>query len=473
MRTERALVFFCCTFLLTAVAHAQVRLPDYERVVLENGAVLLLAPVREVPLISFEAVIRGGTVAEPEDRHGVAALTAALLERGAGERDAREFTEAVADVGGELSTGPGIETLRVRGQFLARDRALMVELLADVLIRPRFEQAELEKMRARAIETIRAAKDGDPRALVSTYAAAFLYGSHPYGRPLSGDEEGLARVTREDVVNFYRDHAGADRLIVAVAGDFDPREMKRMLTHALRDMPAARAPLLTLSDPPRAKPGRVLLVDKPGASQTYFWIGNVGVRMGDPRQPAIDLANTVFGGRFTSMLNTELRVKSGLSYGARSVLSQLSRPGSVAIISFTRTDATVEAIDLALATLARLRDNGLDPTQLDSARQYVLGQYPLDLETANQISQQLATLELFGLPRSYIDDYDERIGEVEPGAVRNVIRDVYPSPDDVVLVLIGDASAIRDQVRKYGDVVELPITAPTFTPPAAPQPARH
>jgi len=165
------------------------------------------------------------------------------------------------------------------------------------------------------------------------------------------------------------------------------------------------------------------------------------------------------------MLNTELRIKSGLSYGASSFVSQPSQPGPVAIVSYTRTDATVQAIDLALATLSRLHENGLDAPQLDSAKQYVLGQYPLDLETAEQLAGQVAIVEFYGVGRSYIDDFAKDIQAVDLQRVRAVIDDVYPGTDNLVLVLIGNAAAIRDQMAKYGPVTEMPITAPQFRAP--------
>src|SRR5262245_27946319 len=267
MRPERILLALVALFC-APLAVAQVQLPQYERVELENGAVLYLMPQHEVPIIAFDALLRGGTVAEPATRHGVAGLTASLLERGAGERDAKAFVEAVADVGGELTAAPGLEALNIQGNFLARDRKLMVELLADMIMRPRFDPQELAKVKARAIELIRAAKDSDPRGLLGSYGAAALFDGNPYGRPIGGDEASLETLTREDVVAYYAQQAGGDRLLLSVAGDFDPKEMKKLLSAAFASMPKARG---TLPAVPPAAPvagRRVILIDKPDATQT-------------------------------------------------------------------------------------------------------------------------------------------------------------------------------------------------------------
>ena len=213
---------------------------------------------------------------------------------------------------------------------------------------------------------------------------------------------------------------------------------------------------------------RALLIDKPGATQTYFWLGNVGVERDYEKRAALDIANTVFGGRYTSMLNTELRMKSGLTYGAQSQLSRAAQPGSLAIISFAPTERTFEAIDMALDVLARLHQNGVDEETLASARNYILGQFPTALETAAQVGRQLAALAAFGLDVAYINDYGRALAATDVAAVGEVIAAVYPLPEDLVVVLLGDAETIRERAAGYGPLIEMSIAEPHFTPPATP-----
>jgi predicted Zn-dependent peptidase len=239
------------------------------------------------------------------------------------------------------------------------------------------------------------------------------------------------------------------------------------LTAAFGDWRPAAAPL---PDVPRAAPQsgrRVLLIDKPGATQTYFWLGNVGVARDYENRAALDIANTVFGGRYTSMLNTELRMKSGLTYGAQSQLSKASRPGSLAIVSYTPTETTFEALDMALGVLGRLHETGVDEEALASARNYILGQFPTALETAAQLGRQLAALAAFGLDVGYINDYGQALMAADKAAVAAVIGAVYPSPDDLVFVLLGDAETIRERASGYGLLIEMSIAEPHFRAPSA------
>lgn len=454
--------------LLAGAAFAQgVTLPDFERIELDNGAVLLLSEEPEVPLVSVTAILRGGAAVDPDGRGGLANLLASLLEKGAGERDAALFAETIDASGGMLMSRADLETVTVSGNFLARDAELMVDLLADMLLQPRLDEAEFEKLRERAINFIRAAKDTNLNALLPIYGRAFLFGAHPYGNPLSGNETTLAAISHDDVLDFYEQQLGGDRLIIAVTGDFDSATMIAKLTAAFGDWRPAAAALPEVT-PAVAQDGRrLLLVDKPGATQTYFWLGNVGVARDYENRAALDIANTVFGGRYTSMLNTELRMKSGLTYGAQSQLTRASQPGSVAIVSFTPTESTFVAIDMALDVLGRLHEGAVDEEILDSARNYILGQFPTALETAAQLGGQLAALEAFGLDTGYVNDYGQALMAADTAAVAAAIDAVYPVADNLVFVLLGDAEAIREQAARYGPVTEISITEPRFRPQAS------
>jgi zinc protease len=419
---------------------------------------------REVPLVSFSAWLRGGALGDPEGKEGLAALTAELLRKGAGARDARGFAEAVDGVGGVLSVGAGLEAVRLSGQFLSRDVDLMVELLADMLMRPRFEQAELEKTRERRVSELAAMKDGDPRGVIGTYFQAFHFGAHPYGRPVGGSEASLPTLEREDVLAYAKAHLGADRLILAVVGDFDTKKLARKLEAALKGWGRASVPAPVAPPTPRMQGRRVLLVDKPDATQTYFWVGNTGISRTDPERVPVALANTVLGGRFTSLLNTALRVKSGLTYGAGSQVLRDTQPGAFALSSYTRTESTGQALDMALDVLARYREEGLDEETLASAKAYVLGQFPPTLETGPQLASMLAELAFYGLDSGDVDDFAAQVAAADREGLQRVIQRVLPAREDLTVVLIGRAEALRELARKYGPVTEMRLADPRFAP---------
>lgn len=440
---------------------AGLALPEARRVTLDNGATVLLIPHREVPLIAFEVVVRGGTVLDPAGKEGLASFTAAMLRKGAAGRTAEQLADHLDGLGGTLSISVDEDAAWIGLELLSRDAAAGVELLGDLVMRPDFPVEQVEKLRARAVDGIRAAKE-EPLGVLPTYFAAALFGDHPYGRPGVGTEQTVAGFTRDDVATFHAAHWGGDRLLIAVGGDFDLDAMERALRAQFGAWTKAGEPLPAVHPPTAATGRRVVLVDVPGATQTYFAIGNVGqARTQKPRE-ALDLVHVLFGGRFTSMLNTALRIESGLTYGARLSRSEHVEPGSVAITSYSETDKTGEAIDLALATLARLRADGVTDAAIASAKAYTRGQLPTRLETAAQVTEKLAELAFFGMTPDAVDGYLPRMDAVTAADVRAAIDERMLRPDDLIFVLLGDATRIRAVAAKYGPVVEKKIGDPGF-----------
>jgi zinc protease len=445
-------------------AASGIKVPATQRFVLPNGLTIVLMPKKDVPLIAFSGFVRGGALSDPAGKPGVASLVAGLLDRGAGKRNAYQFADAVEGVGGSFDADAGSESISFGGQFMARDRALMIELLSDALLRPHLDAGEFTKIRDRDIEFIKAAKDSDPSQIIGIYGRAWLFGKHPYGRPQGGSERSLAAITHADVVAYHAANFGADRATVVFAGDLDPKWMKQALSKAFAEWGKSKAVAAELKPAPRITGRRVLLVDAPGSVQTYFWLGNVGVDKRYSGRPALDLVNTLYGGRFTSILNTELRIKSGLSYGASSGFQRGSVPGAFLIRSFTQTDTTAQALDLTFQTLEHLERDPLPPEMLESARAYVLGQYPLQYETAAHWASALADLEFYGLGKDYIEGYSPAVGKVDMAEAAAVTADAFPRPADLAIVLIGDAAKIRESAAKLGPVTEMKITAPDFAP---------
>ena len=205
----------------------------------------------------------------------------------------------------------------------------------------------------------------------------------------------------------------------------------------------------------------LLLIDKPDATQTYFMIGQPGIDRQNPDRVKLELVNTLFGGRFTSMLNDELRVNSGLTYGANSAVERSRLPGVIAISTYTRTETTTRAIDLALEILKRLNAQGISAGQLASAKAYVKGVFPTTrLETMDQLAGVISELELHGLTRDEIDGYFERIDAVTLQEANAVAKQYYRA-DNLTLVLLGAAVQIREQVGKYHPN---PTVVPVKTP---------
>jgi zinc protease len=448
--------------LLAPAPVSAIQLPPSREIRFQNGTLVILAEKHDVPLIAFYALLRGGGLADPIGKEGVADLTGGLLRKGAGKRSAQDIAVLVDGLGATLGTGAGLEASYVYGEFMARDQAVMVDLLADVLRRPTFPAEEFDKLKAQSIDAVAAAKD-DPRNVIEDYASTFYYEDHPYGRPVDGDEATLQSLSRQDVLDFYRANYGGDRLILSVVGDFSGAAMEAKLRARLADWGKAASTVPVVPAPARASGRRVLLVDKPDATQTYFWIGNLGVARTDPDRVPLDVANTAYGGRYTSILNTALRIKGGLTYGSRWLAPRYAQPGTVGIYSYTKTETTVKATDVALGTLSLVRRAGIDSLTLASAKTYIQGQFPPRLETEDQISGALADVALHDLTREEWEGYPSKVAGTRSEDVTRVIERVYPPLKDLTFVFVGNAAKIRAAVKKYGPLKEVKITEPLLS----------
>jgi predicted Zn-dependent peptidase len=460
------LIAACAPLALTQAAPRGVLLPAFERKTLGNGGELVIVEKRDTPLVSLTISIRGGALADAPGKEGTAALLADLLQKGAGARNAAEFAEAAEGVGAQISAAARREVVVIGASFLSKDTDLVLGLVADMLLRPTLDPEEFDKARELAVQTIAAAKDSDPSALIGDYGAAWLFGEHPYGRPVAGEPSSLQAIRIEDVRRYYGEQMGGDRMLIAVVGDVDKAALQRKLDAALGGWRKATAALPSVAPPLPVKGRRVLLVDMPGVTQSYFWLGNVGASRADPARTAQSVVNTLLGGRFTSMLNTELRIKSGLSYGASSSFIRYAQPGPFSIESFTQTEKTAAALDLTLATLDRLHGSGLDADSLASAMAYLLGQFPTSLETNGQLASRLTDLLLYDLGPEDVNGYAARIAAVDAATARATIAAAFPESANLAIVLIGDAAKIRDVAGKYGPLTEMELTDPSFRPAA-------
>ena len=439
-----------------------MKIPPHQRLRLANGLKLILLPRADVPLIACEAIVRGGARLDPEPLAGLASVTADMLTRGAGARDAFAFADAVEGAGGSLDVGAHAEAIGLHGVFLGSDHALMLELLADALQRPRFDTAELDRVRERRIEFIKATKDSEPQSLIGNYGRALLFGEHPFAKPMGGSERSLAAIEVQDLRRYAREHLGADRTTLVFGGDFDIDELSAEVEAAFGGWQAAALPLPPLAAPQRVRGRRVRLIDAPESTQTYFWIGNVGVARSYPHRAGLDITNTAFGGSFGSMLMQALRVRSGLTYSASSNFRRASVPAEFSINSFTETPSTRQAVTIALETLDALKRQNLPARAIDSARSYILGQYPLSFETAADWATALAELDLYDLPDSVIDEFPGALRGVDPEQSRQVVASAFPDSDDVDIVLIGDAARIRAEAAGFGTLSERSLAAPDY-----------
>lgn len=467
MALRASLLILAAVLLTASTALPQaLHIPPHEKVVLKNGLTLLLMQKHGVPMVNFYAIVKTGSAADPAGESGLASVTAGLLRKGTKTRTAQQFAADLDFIGGSFDAGSASDFTGISAEFMTKDLDRGLDLFSDALLRPIFPQAEVEKLLAQSLDAVKAAKD-QPEAVLGAYFYGYLFGTQPYGRPSDGDEISLKKITRDGVRKFYETYYTPANTILAVSGEFDPAQMKRKLETALGSWQAKAAPPVEIPAATPVKGTRLLLVDKPDATQTYFAMGNVGTVVNDPDRVALRVVNTVFGGRFTSLLNEALRVQSGYTYGAESAFDSRKEPGAFLIASFTKNQTTVPAIDLALKVLDDFRKNGVTEQQLNSAKSYIKGQFPPTLETSSQLARRIALDEFYGLGDDEINELAAKVDAVTPEIAKRVIDKHYPD-GNLVFVLIGKSSEIGPQLKKYAAQQDSrKISDPGYWPPPA------
>jgi len=438
-------------------------LPAPQKISLSNGLVVYVLKNPELPLVSFRMFVGGaGSACEPAEAEGAANLAAALLTKGASGMDADAIAEALDFMGANLSFSAADEYIQVSGDSLAEHFPRLMEIAAGCLTAPAFKDDEFAKERARRIDGLKAAKD-NPGAAVRYYFQKAYFGGHPMGHLASGTEASLAKMTVQTVKDFYAKRFRPDRAIAAVVGDVDGAAVKALLEKTLGRWrnPAGPAPADAIPPLPVPQGHKLLLVDKPDATQAYFVLGAPGYAMGDKITPPAAVMNTLWGGRFTSWLNTELRIKRGLTYGASSSFRSWIPGGIFQASSYTKNDKIGEMLDITMELLGKAVRDGFSAEEVESARNYVQGQFPQQLETNSSKASAYVRLAFYKMGFDYYDKYMAAIRKVTPAEAKAAAAALLPRKG-YVLVVVGKASEIKPLLAKFGTWQEKKITDPGF-----------
>lgn len=453
-------VFVLAILLVSPLSAAPFKLPKYHTFTLNNGLTVYLMEQHEVPLIYVSAIFPAGAIKDG-DHHGLASLTAEGLLLGTKSYSKAQIEEQLDFIGASYACDAGLESAEISMSFAASDQAKAFPILKELIQSPVFDQTEFDKKKKRLLLQLDRAKE-QPRQVLGSYYAKFLFGDHVYGNPISGTKASVSALTTKDLKAFYTANYKPAESAVAIVGDFKTAVMKKQIQALLGGWKASGpSTAVNLGMPSAPDKTRILLVNKDDALETQFYIGSLGPKRSTPDYVAVQVINTILGGRFTSWLNDELRVNAGLTYGAGSRFRFYKASGSFYISSFTKNATTVQAIDLALEVLDRLHKKGIDQKTLDSAKNYIKGQFPPRYETSGRLADLLTQMFFYGLDNSFIDHFQQNVDNLTLDKAKQIIAKYFPK-DHLQFVLIGKASEIKDKVAKYGQLIEKEIKSDGF-----------
>jgi predicted Zn-dependent peptidase len=423
-----------------------VNLPEIQKRTLSNGLAVWIVELHEVPVVEVDLIVRSGSSADPAQRHGLASLTADMLDEGAGSRDALAIADAVDYLGASLSTSTSFDASAVRLYVPVARLSGALAIMADVALRPSFPAKELERLRQERLTDLIQVAD-DPASLVRVAFPRLVYGAaHRYGTSAVGTAASIRAITLAELKEFHARSYQPSNAALLVAGDVKADAAVALLERTFGGWKAGtKAAAPAVPPPSQLETRRVYIVDKPGAAQSQIRIGWVGVPRSTPDYFSIMVMNTILGGSFTSRLNQNLREEHGYAYGAGSGFDMRAGPGPFFAAAGVQTDKTAEALREFFNELNGIREP-VPAEELQKAKNNIALGFPSELETTSQIAGHLAQMFVYGLPADYFSTYVPRVQAVTAGDVHRVAQK-YIQPDKFAVVVVGDRKAIEAGIK--------------------------
>lgn len=399
-----------------------------------------------LPLVSVLIAFRSGSAHDPEGREGLARTTARMLRRGAEGWSSQALEATVDAMGGEFAADAAPSATSIHFEVIRRSLEPFSDLMATVIAKPAFDQKELDRLKREAEAELIEARDSD-RSLASRAFRRALFEGHPYGRRVAGTIPTIRSISRDDVAAFYAQHYTRENAILAISGDIEPDEGKALAEKLLAGLPEG-APVADPVPPPTARPGRHLVfVDKPDRTQTQMVIGGLGTHARDPDHIPLVVANTVFGGTFTSRLMQEVRAKRGWSYGAYSRAGIDRQRDSFTMWTAPAATDAPGCLALQLELLSAWRSAGVTETELEFVKRYLIRSHAFEIDTARKRVHQPLDEVLFDLPAGYHAHYLEKVQATSLEAANTAVRARIPE-DDLVVGVVGTYAEIGDAVAR-------------------------
>jgi zinc protease len=427
-----------------------IDLPAYTRAVLPNGLTVLLMEHTENPLVYARLTVRSGAADDPKGKEGLAALTAELLTAGTPTRSAEKIAQEVDFVGGQLGAAADADNTIVTSEFLDRDARKQLDLLSDVTLRPAFAQAEVDRIRSQRLTEIAGLAE-NPDAFATAQFEAAVFAGTPYAHPAQGLRKSVEAITREDVASFHQANYAPNNAVLAVVGSFKTPEMLEMVRAAFGGWERRNVTHAPFGSPAAVAGRRIALVDFPNMNQTQVRIGAVGIARNDADYVPIQVANAILSAGFSSRLTEEIRVNRSLTYRIRSGFNAGLRPGSFFITTFTKNATTREIIDATFGELKKFRDGPIREGELTRAKNIVLARTTQQLETPAGIAGMISTIEIYGLPKDYVEALAGRVRGLTTADIAPVIRKHFEA-DNVLVLVFTTASETRKQLDGLGTV---------------------
>lgn len=435
-----------------------VQLPQPVEKTLKNGLRVIVVERSNMPLVTAELLVKNGAEVDPETLPGVANMTASLLTEGTATRTSPQIAEEVEALGGRLNSRAGWDASGVSVNVMSARIAPAMTILADVARNPAFKDEEIERQRQQAIDEL-SVRLSQPGTIARAVAARVLFGTTPYGHMLTGTPESLARIKRDDLVKFHQTFYRPDNAVLIIGGDIKAQDAFSLAEKLFGNWQKPAAPLPPSKSDDKEISGqkpRVLVIDKPDAGQAAVVLVRRGLKRTDPDYFRGIVANSVLTG-YSGRLNQEIRIKRGLSYGARSILDVRRETGPFTAETQTKNESGAEVAALIISEIKRLSSETVADAELTPRKSVIIGGFGRTLETNDDLVTQVGNLALYGISLSEINSYISNVQAVTSADVQKFAGSRLVATD-ASIVIVGKASEFLEALRKqFPDVEVIPV----------------
>jgi zinc protease len=426
-----------------------ISFPKYVAHDLANGLRVLVIEHHKLPIVSLRFLVKSGS-AEDGDIPGLASLTGELLTKGTTTRSALQIAEEIDYVGGQLVSGSDWDATYASATILKKHLDLGMSLLADVTLNPAFSEEEIERARRQRLTMLIQRKD-DADYLAEAEFNAAVFAGHPYAKPQIGTEASVRAFAGGDLLRFHESYFVPSNTLLAVVGDITSDEIMSKIDTSFRSWEHHALPSESIDLPADVEESSVYVVDKPGAVQSAIRVGHVGIARKCEDFVSVVVLNTILGGYFNSRMNVNLRESKGYTYGAHTTFDVRRLRGPFIASADVRNEVTDSAITEMLFELERIRKDPVTAEELDMVRRFLIGSFPLQLETPSQIASKVIDLELYDLPRDFYDTFNDRVSRTTADDLLHTAQK-YLHPDQLVIVASGSSNEIASKLEKFGPV---------------------
>jgi zinc protease len=419
--------------------------------VLPNGLKVVVVERQSIPLVTLDLAIKTGSEADPPGLPGEAQFVASLLDEGTATRSGQQIAETIDGAGGTLDTGADWDDSYAVINILSGHAAIAFDLLADVVIRPAFRPADVERIRKQTISALEVLRQ-DPDYLADTFTQKLAFQGTPYGHPAAGIVGSVRKMTARELKEFHARYYKPSDAFLIVAGDIAPSKAFALAQKYFggwrgREVTAAQEPTFSVTVPGR----KLLLIEDPHAVESVIRIANRGIRRASPDYPALVLINQVLGGPAEDRLFSDLRSRRGLVYGASSQLLCYRQAGAWEGETSTRTSDTIQALRLMLDQIQNVRRQAISAAEIQNAKNYLVGHTAISFETSQDIAEHLLDVLIYNLPLDYWNQFPQQIRNVTPADIRRSLEH-YLDPQEAAIVLVGNLSNFNQNLKKFGPV---------------------